>query len=112
MQNILEMLESLLRKYDLLREANTVSSTLDLLKLNRNEAYQQMSSEKWWIGEDAVAETDLSIAGGFMPEARHDQQQFQQLIINLYEQLQKAGYENDFARLITSQYQKWQISGM
>ncbi len=112
MRNLLTQIEALLRKYEFVLEANRVATALELVATRPEKACMLMIQDNWWIGEDAIAEAELSIAGGFTPEARQDQQQFQQLIIRLYKKLLREGYESDLARLVTSQFQKWQISGM
>ena len=109
---VLKKLEKLLRCYDFIIEANTVAGAIELYKINQQKAYEQISSESWWVGKDAVAEADLSIAGGFTPNARQEQQQLQQLFIDLYQHLTTAGYKSEYARIVTQQYQKWQVSGM
>ncbi len=110
--SILNQLEPLLRQYDFVLEANIVKGIQETLKINPDMAYQQLSDKNWWVGENAVAEVDLAIAGGFMASAREDQDRFQQLIIELYLQLNEAGYESDYARIVTSQFNKWLISRM
>ena len=112
MQEILSNIEKLLREYDFLRQANEVAAVQTQFSMNKEQAIAKIIRDDWWIGEDAVAEADLSIAGGFMPEARKDQQRLQQLLVQLYEKLQQQGYESDVANLVTTQFQKWQVSGM
>ena len=112
MLNILKKLEKLLREYDFIIEANTVAGSIELFKINQSKAYEQIAAESWWVGKDAVAEADLSIAGGFTAKARSDQQQLQQSFIDLYQILEDAGYAGEYAKIVTSQYRKWQISGM
>jgi hypothetical protein len=109
---ILSRLETLLRQYDFVLEANTLNGIQKTLKINPELAYQQLLNKNWWVGENAVAEADLAIAGGFMASAREDQDRFQQLIIDLYFLLNEAGYENDYARIVTSQFNKWLVSRM
>lgn len=111
-QETLRAIEDLLRKYTYTLEANTVMAISDVLVQDENKAYKQMIDEAWWVGEDAVAEADLSIAGGFTSEARLDQDIFQELIIKLYQHLQDKGYQSDHAQLVTSQYNKWLVSRM
>ncbi len=105
-------LEKLLRQYDFILEANTVAGAIQTHALDQGRAYQQIINDTWWVGEDAVAEADLSIAGGFTAKARKDQDAFQNLVITLYQQLQEKGYDNEHATLITSQYHKWLVSRM
>lgn len=93
-------------------EANTLAGIQETFLVNPELAYQQIVQKHWWIGENAVAEVDLAISGGFMASAREDQDHFQQLIIDLYFKLNEAGYESDYARLITSQFNKWLVSRM
>jgi len=112
MLKTLQALEALLRQYDFIIEANTVAGAIELFEINQQKAYALISLESWWVGKDAVAEADLCIAGGFAPKARQEQQQLQKLFIDLYHQLTKAGYESEYARIVTSQYHKWQVSGM
>lgn len=112
MIELLSDIERLLRRYDFILEANKVDAVIALLATSPEAASKQILQDDWWIGKDAVAEADLSIAGGFMPEARKDQQRFQKRLVSLYEILQQQGYQSDVARLVTTQFQKWQVSGM
>ena len=112
MRDILKQLETLLRAYDFAIEANTVAGAKDLFDINPDKACQLMVSPTWWAGKDAVAEANVSIAGGFMPQARKDQQRLQQMFIDLYQQLVDKGYSSEHAKIVTAQYNKWQVSGM
>lgn len=107
MQQTLEKIEALLRKYDFTIEANIVASTMEQYRHDQAEACEKMIEDSWWTGEDAVAEANLSIGGGFTADSRQDQDQFQQLIIELYQRLNEAGYDTDHGKLVASQYQKW-----
>ncbi len=107
MQQTLKLLEALLREYDFTLEANIVDGVLTLYSLDQNKACERMIAASWWAGEDAVAEVNLSIAGGFSPKSRKDQEKFQQLVIHLHQLLIEAGFESDHAKLVTSQYHKW-----
>lgn len=109
---LLEKLESCLRDYQLIREANAVAGVMKLLETDQEKAFETIMQETWWIGEDAVAEADLAIAGGFTAKARQDQDAFQELIIELYQRLSELGYDSDYARLVTTQYHKWLVSRM
>ena len=111
-KQILTDLETLLRDYDFIREANTVNGVIQLFSNNHDMACRQIMQESWWVGDDAVAEADLAIAGGFTAQAREDQDRFQELIIALYRQLSGQGYQSEFAKLVTSQYHKWLASRM
>lgn len=104
--------ESLLRKYNLTLEANTVATVINLLGHDNKSTYEKLINEYWWIGKDAVAEVDLAIAGGFTAQVRQDQDTFQKLVIELYQQLEEEGYESKHAQLVTSQYHKWLVSRM
>ena len=110
MQQTLIKIEALLRKYDFTIEANILASNLALYEQDETQAYEKMIEDSWWTGEDAVAEANLSIGGGFSAEARQDQDRFQQLIIELYQRLIEAGYDTDHGKLVASQYQKWLAS--
>jgi len=108
----LTQLEPLLRHYDFIIEANRVAGVLQLLNLDKQKAFQLLLDDTWWVGQDAVAEVDLSIAGGFTAKARADQDRLQTLVIELYQGMQAAGLENEHAQLVTSQYHKWLVSRM
>ena len=110
MEKTLKQLERLLRKYDFIVEANLVDRAASLYNIDQNKACEEMIATEWWAGENAVAEANLSIAGGFTSKARVDQDQFQQLIITLYKLLNEAGFNSDYATLVTSQYHKWLAS--
>lgn len=110
MQQTLIKIEALLRKYDFTIEANIVASTLALYEQDETQACEKMIEDSWWTGEDAVAEANLSIGGGFTIEARQDQDQFQKYIIELYQRLIEAGFDTDHGKLVASQYQKWLAS--
>ena len=115
MQNLsqlLSQLEKLLRQYEFILEANRVAGVLQLLNLDKEKAYQLLLDDTWWVGQDAVAEVDLSIAGGFTANARADQDKLQTLVIELYQIMQAGGLENEHAQLVTSQYHKWLVSRM
>ena len=107
MQQTLKQIEALLREYGFNIEANIVEAVTKLYSLDHDKACQQMIAASWWAGVDAVAEANLSIAGGFSSKSREDQNKFQQLIIHLYKHLNEAGFESDHAKLVTSQYHKW-----
>jgi hypothetical protein len=110
MQQTLKHIETLLRKYEFTLEANIVVAVKELYSHDPDKACAQMIAPSWWVGEDAVAEVNMSIAGGFSSKSRRDQDNFQQLIISLYEDLSAAGYESDHAKLVTSLYHKWLAS--
>ena len=110
MEQILIQLEALLREYDFTREANLVAGICKLQLHHPEQAYQLMIDEAWWVGADAVAEANIAIAGGFTPDARHDQDKFQTLIIELYQLLNQQGYDSEHAKLVTTQYNKWLVS--
>jgi len=107
---LLAEIQDLLRKYNFKLESNTVEGVIQLLHLDYQKACQLMAAESWWVGADAVAEANLGIAGGYTSQARFDQDRFQALIIELYQLLQNEGYENDIARLVTNQFNKWRVS--
>lgn len=110
MEKTLRHIEKLLREYDFIVEANLVDRAATLYDIDQSEACEEMIATEWWAGENAVAEANLSIAGGFTSKARVDQDQFQQLIIKLYKLLNEHGFRSYHATLVTSQYHKWLAS--
>lgn len=112
MHQLLDEIETLLRLYNFKIEANTVEGIIQLIHLDPLKACHLLLDESWWVGSNAVAEANLGIAGGFSSQARLDQNRFQLLIIELYQQLESEGYKSDFARLVTNQYNKWHVSGI
>jgi hypothetical protein len=108
----LQIIEDLLRRYDLVYEANTVSSVRKLLPLEREAALRELDGEDWWTGRRSISAVDLAIHGGFTSRARQDSRRLRDALIRIHDAMRAEGRDNPEAALIAAQFRKWLSSGI
>ena len=112
MRATLAEIEDLLHRYGQDYQASVVAATRHAWADDRPLALQRLTSPEWWETPDSVAAVDLAIAGGFSPQARADHDRFLRALIDVYEQMTRAGAINPRAELVVAEFRKWLASGM
>ncbi|RMG55157.1 MAG: hypothetical protein D6717_08495 [Gammaproteobacteria bacterium] len=111
MEEVLQELEALLRRYDCVLQANIVEMTRGALPARRR-LHEILSSEDWWGGAGSVAEVDPAILGGFAPAARADARRLRELLLEVHAFMQDEGIEQPVADLLCAEFRKWLASNL
>ena len=110
MDKALETIETLLRKYGHVYQANLAEIARTRWAQDPNDACRAVNNADWWDDRDSIAAVDLALDGGFSAQARADGQALRQALIRVYEYMQAYGQHNAEAELMVSQFNKWLTS--
>lgn len=110
MKELFDELETLLRKYQHVYQANLAMTAGEAEQRAPGSGIQQMDSEEWWGNSKSVAAIDLAIDGGFTPESRRDAAALRKALVELYQLMADQGLSNDQGEIMAAQFKKWLAS--
>jgi len=110
MHELLSQIESLLRHYDCVYEANCVEIARQELDRNPGHFWSLLSSDEWWGESWSICQVDLAILSGFTAEGREDSRSLRGLLIEIHDALLAQGIDNPRASLIAAEFRKWTAS--
>jgi hypothetical protein len=112
MIDILKELESLLRKYEQPYLANTVTVALGLALVNDVRLWANLCTPDWWGDSESIAAVEPAVLGGFTQEARDDSRKVRELMIQIYNKMEKHCIPPPEAKIMVAQFNKWLASQM
>ncbi len=110
MRELLSQIETLLRDYDCVYEANCVEITLRALNQDPAHFWDLLNSNEWWGESGSVCQVDLAIQSGFTAEGREDSRRLRGWLIEVHDALLEQGINNPRASLIAAEFRKWAAS--
>lgn len=106
----LEALETLLRKYDQPYLANSAKVALSFADSKDDRLWATLCSVDWWGDSNSIAAVEPAVLGGFTQEARDDSRRIRELMLDLFDEMQKHCIPPQEAKLMAAQFQKWLAS--
>lgn len=110
MHELLRQIESLLRQYDCVYEANCVEIARQELDRNPGQFWALLNSDEWWGASGSICQVDLAILSGFTAGGREDSRRLRNMLIEVHEALLAQGIDNARANLIAAEFRKWTAS--
>ena len=106
----LETVESLLRKYGHVYQANLVEIVLQHCRIDFRGACRALNSDEWWAHRNAIAACDLALDGGFSAEARADVDRFRAALVEIYATMKGQDECHAEGEIVAAQFHKWLTS--
>jgi hypothetical protein len=110
MEQALDQVETLLRRYGHAYEANLASIARRQFVQDPQAACRAINTSEWWEDRHSIAAVDLAIDGGFTPQARRDAQDLRSALTLIFTTMLAYGEQNDAGEIVVSQFQKWSES--
>jgi hypothetical protein len=110
MRQALEQVESLLRDYGHVYEANLAAIAQATFERDPEAACRGINTEEWWNGADSLAAVDLAVEGGFTAQSRQDAMAYRAALSEIFDTMLASGERNEAGEIIVSQFRKWRES--
>jgi hypothetical protein len=110
MDEALDTVEQLLRKYGHTYQANLAMVAQEQFSRSPEQACRSLNDDEWWGGRESVAAADLAVEGGFSAEAREDGKRLRLALIQVYATMLVYGQRHEQAEIVIAQFKKWLTS--